>query len=48
MTNSNLGEAVTRRTLLSLPGSDPMSHEPQTDLFEEAVRQYEELGKERF
>lgn len=31
------------------PDGDPMSHEPQTDLFEEAVRQYEEpaLVRER-
>lgn len=37
-------------SVLSHSGSDPMSHEPETDLFEEPGRQYEEpaLGKERF
>lgn len=45
---NNLGEAVTRCALLSLPGSDPLPHEPQNGLFEETVRQYEELVKERF
>lgn len=41
---------VTPCALLSHPGGDPMSHEPETDLFEETVRQYKQLalGKDRF